>query len=170
MVRTNLCEYRDPYILVQEAISVPNTAAQGVAINNTNKQVILKNCASFYNCITEINNTQVEHIDIIMPMYNLIEYTDAYSKSSGNLWRYYRDETALFVNGNIIASFKFKQQITGKTGNGSTKAVEIMIPLKHPSNFWRTFEMSIINCEVCLQLIWSKKCYSSWQCSNQTRN
>ena len=91
-------------------------------------------------------------IDIVMPMYNLIEYSDADSKTSGNLWKYYRDEPALDNNGNIIdfpannnnsASFKFKQEITWQTGNGGTKDVEIIVPLKYLNNFlennWNVF-------------------------------
>ena len=102
-----------------------------------------------------------------MPMYNLIEYSDAYSKTSGSLWQYYRDEPALDNNNNIIdcpadndnsSSFKFKQQITGQTGNGGTKDVEIMVPLKYLSNFCRTLEMPLINCEISIQLKWSKNC------------
>ena len=74
-----------------------------------------------------------------MPMYNLIEYSEIYSKTSGSVWQYYRDETALENNNNIIdfpannnnsISFKVKQQITGQTGNGGAKNVEIMVPLK----------------------------------------
>ena len=102
-----------------------------------------------------------------MPMYNLIEYSDAYSKTLASLWQYYRDEPVLDNNGNIIyfpddnnnsASFKFKQKITGQTGNDGRKDVEIMVPLKYLSNFWRTLEMSLINCEISLQLKWSRKC------------
>ena len=96
-----------------------------------------------------------------MPMYNLIEYRDAYPTTSGNLWQYCRDEPALQANDNIIdfpannndtISFKFKQQITGQTGNGDTKDVKIMVPLKYLSNFSRTLEIPIINCEISLQL------------------
>ena len=102
------------------AVTVPNTTAAGAEVKNTNKKVIFKTCAPFTDCITEINNTQVDHaqqIDIVMPMYNLIKYSDAYSKKSGSLWQQYRDEPALDNNGNIIdfpddnnnsASFKFK--------------------------------------------------------------
>ena len=102
-----------------------------------------------------------------MPMYNLIEYSNAYSKTSGSLWQYYRDEQALNANGEIIdfsannnnsASFKFKQQLTGRKGNGGTKDVEIMVPLKYLSNFYRTLEMPLINCEISLQLKWSENC------------
>ena len=100
-------------------------------------------------------------------MYNLIEYSDAYSKTSGSLWQYYRDEPGLDNNGNITdfsddnnnsASFKFKQKITGQTGNSSSKDVEIMVTLKYLNNFWRTHEMPLINCEVSLQSKWSRKC------------
>ena len=102
-----------------------------------------------------------------MPMYNLIEYSDAYYKTSGSLWQYYRDEPALDSNDNIIdfpaknnnsASFKFKQQIIGQTGNAGAKDVEIRVPLKYLSNSWRTLEMLLINCEISLQLKWSKHC------------
>ena len=104
-----------------------------------------------------------------MPMYNLLEYSDVYSKTSGSLWQYKRNEPALDNNNNIIdfpanknnsISFKFKQQITEQTGNGSAKDVEIMVPLKFLSNFWRTFEMPLINCEISLQLKWSEKQYN----------
>ena len=100
-----------------------------------------------------------------MLMYNLIEYSDAYSKTSGSVWQYNKDEPALDNNNNIIdfpannnnsISLKFKQQITGQIGNGSTKNVEIMAPLKYLSDVWRTLEISLINCEIRLQLKWSK--------------
>ena len=102
-----------------------------------------------------------------MPMYNLTKYSDTYSKTLGSLWQFYRDEPALDNNNNIIdfpdnnnnsISFKFKQEITKQTGNGGTKDTEIMAPLKYLSNFWRTFEMPLINCEIVLQLKWSEKC------------
>ena len=86
-----------------------------------------------------------------MPMYNLIEYSDNYPKTSGSLWQYYRDEP----NDSLIdsESFKSKIKITGKAPvGGNEKDVEIMVPLKYLSNFWRTIEMSLINCEVNLIL------------------
>ena len=89
MLRSSLCDHSDAYILVQGNITVNNTAAAGAAANNTDKKVIFKNCAPFTNCISKINNTQidnVEYIDIVMGMYNLIEYSDNYSKTSGSLW------------------------------------------------------------------------------------
>ena len=81
-----LCDYSDAYILVKGNITVNNTAAAGADANNTNKKVIFKNCAPFTNCISKINNTQIdnaEYIDIVIPMYNLIEHSDNYSK---NIW------------------------------------------------------------------------------------
>ena len=93
MLKSSLCDYSDAYILVKGIISVNNTAA-GAAVNNTNKKVIFKNCAPFTNCIIEINNTQIDNakdIDIVMPMYNLIEYSDNYAKPSGSLWQYCKD-------------------------------------------------------------------------------
>ena len=76
MLKSSLCDYSDAYIIVKGTITVNNTAADGAAANNINKKVIFKNCAPFINCISEINNTQVgnaKDIDIVIPMYNLIE-------------------------------------------------------------------------------------------------
>ena len=85
-------------------------------LDERNKGVICKNCAPFTNCISEISNTQIDnakHIDVVMPVYNLIEYSDNYSKTSGSLWQYYRDDP----NDNIkeSESLKYKIKITGKT-------------------------------------------------------
>ena len=88
MLISSLCDYSDAYILVNGNISVNNTAAEGAAANNAAKKVIFKNCAPFTNCISKINNTQTdnaEYIDIVMPMYNLIEYSNNYSKTSRTL-------------------------------------------------------------------------------------
>ena len=169
MLKSSLCDYSDAYILVKGTISVNNTAAQGAAANNTNKKVIFKNCAPFTNCISEINNRQIDNakdIDIVMPMYNLIQYSDNYAKTTGSLWQYCEDIPALnanddiiiFADGNTTDSFNFKVKITGRTGNNGTKDVEIMVPLKYLSNFWRTLEMPLINCEVNLILTWSSTC------------
>ena len=94
MLKSSLCDYSDAYILVKGTISVNNTAAQGAAANNNNKKVIFKYCAPFTNCISEINNTQIDNakdIDIVMPMYNSIEYSDNYAKTTGSLWQYCKD-------------------------------------------------------------------------------
>ena len=97
MLKSSLCDYSDAYILVKGTISVNNTAAAGAAANNNNKKVIFKNCAPFTNCISEINNTQIDNakdIDIVMPMYNLIEYSDNYAKSTGSLRQYCKDTSS----------------------------------------------------------------------------
>ena len=104
MLRSSLCDYSDAYILVKGNISVNNTAADGAAANNTNKKVIFKNCASFTNCISKLNKTQIdnaEYIDIVMPIYNLIEYSDNYSKRSGSLWKYCKEIPAVDNNEDI---------------------------------------------------------------------
>ena len=145
-------------------MTVNNAAAEGAAANNAAKKVIFKNCAPFTNCISKINNTQIEnaqYIDTVMPMYNLTEYSDNYSKTSGSLWQYCKDIPAVNNAGNIVDftatnttdSFKFKTKITGQTNNdGEINGVEIMVPLKYLSNFWGTLEIPLINCEVELIL------------------
>ena len=103
-----------------------------------------------------------------MPMYNVIEYSDIYSKTSLSLWQYYRNERYLDNNNNVIdfpaknknsISFQFEEKITWETGNNGTKDVERIAPLKYLSNFWRTLEMSLINCEITFMLTWSKNCF-----------
>ena len=87
MLKSSLCDYSDTYILVKGNITVNNTAADGAATNNTNKKVRFKNCAQFTNCISKIDNTQInnaECINIVISMYNLIEHSDNYSK---NIWK-----------------------------------------------------------------------------------
>ena len=162
MLRSNLCDYADAYILVKGTITITGAGDDAAArrADERNKGVIFKNCAPFTKCISRINNTDIDNaqdIDIVMPMYNLIEYSDNYSKTSGSLWQYYKDDP----NDNITQSesFKSKIKITGKTpAAGNTKDVEIIVPLKYLSNFWRTLEMPLINCEVSLFLTWSSTC------------
>ena len=163
MLRPNLCDYADSYILVKGTITI--TGAGDIAgerqADERDKGVTFKYCAPFTKCISRINNTDIDNahdIDIVMPMYNLIEYSDNYSKTSGSLWQYYKDDP----NDDLAnsKSFKSKVKITGKTpNNGNTKNVEIIVPLKYLSNFWRTLEMPLINCEVNLILTWSQDCY-----------
>ena len=162
MLKSSLCDYSDAYILVKGTISIAGAGDDAAArqADERDKGVAFKNCAPFTNCISEINNTQVDNakdIDIVMPMYNLIEYSDNYAKTTGSLWQYFRDDP----NDNLAdsESFKSKIKITGKTpNNNNAKNVEIMVPLKYLSNFWRTLEMSLINCEVNLILTWSSTC------------
>ena len=147
MSRSSLCDYSDVYILVKGNIIVTNTAATP---NNTNKKVTFENCAPFTVCISETNNTGIDHakdIDIVIPMYNLTVYSDNYSKTSGSLWQYYRDKP--FIDNNPdTTSFNYKQEITDQTGNNGKKDVQIMVPLKYLSIFWRPFEIPLINCEI----------------------
>ena len=164
MLKSSLCDYKNAYILVKGTITVNNTAAAGAAANNTNKKVIFKNCAPFTNCISTTQIDNAKDIDIVMPMYNLIEYSDNYAKTTGSLWQYCQDiparngEIIVFDANNTTDSFKFKAKITGQTGNNGAKDVEIIAPLKYLSNFWRTLEMPLINCEVNLILTWSSSC------------
>ena len=169
MLKSSLCDYSDACILIKGTITVKNTAADGADANNTDKKVISKSCAPFTNCISEINNTKIDNakdLDIVMPMYNLIEYSDNYAQISGSLWQYCLDIPAVnnnnaivdFTEFNLTDSFNFKAKIIGQTGNGGTKNVEIMVPLKYLGNFWRTLEISLINCEINLILTWSANC------------
>ena len=96
MLKSSLCNYSDAYILVKGTITITGAGDDAAArqADERDKGVVFKNCAPFTNCISEINNTQVDNakdIDIVMPMYNLIEYSDNYAKTSGSLWQYYRD-------------------------------------------------------------------------------
>ena len=116
MLKSSLCDYTDAYILVRGKIKITGRGADAAArqADERDKGAAFKKCAPFTNCISEINNTQVDNardIDIVMPMYDLIEYSDHYAKTSGSLWQYYRDET----NDNLAA--------------GNDKNVEIIVPL-----------------------------------------
>ena len=160
MLRSNLCDYADAYILVKGTITITGAGNDDAAkrLDERNKGVIFKNCAPFTKCISRINNTDIDNaqdIDTVMPMYNLIEYSDNYSKTSGSLWQYYKDE----VNDNIAdsESFKSKVKITRKTpDDGNTKDVEMIVLLKYLRSFWRTLEMLLINCELNLESRWSQ--------------
>ena len=174
MLRSNLRNYADAYLHVKGRITItgdarpeqdpnaPRTAAQILAARQAderNKCVAFKNCAPFTKCIRRINNT-AQDIDIVMPMYNLIEYSDNYSKTSGSLWQYYKDEPDDSIEDS--KSFSTKVKITGKTPvDGNTKDVEIIVPLKYLSNFWRTLEIPLINCEVNLELTWPRDCVNT---------
>ena len=168
MLKSSLCDYSDAYILVKGKITIAGEGTDVTArqADERDKGVVFKICAPFINCISEINNTQIDNakdIDIVMPMYNLIEYSDNYAKTTGSLWQYFRDEPVDDDDDDDdiedSKSFKSKTKITGKTPNDDNeKDVEIMVPLRYLSNFWRTLEMPLINCEVNLILMWSSTC------------
>ena len=162
MLKSSLCDYSDAYILVKGTITVTGARADAATrqADERDKGVAFKNCAPFINCISEINNTQVDNaldIDIVMPMYNLIEYNDNYAKTIGSLWQYFRDEPDDDLEDS--ESFKSKIKITGKTPNDDNeKDVEIMVPLEYLSNFWRSLEVPLISCDVNLIFTWSSTC------------
>ena len=140
MLRSSLCDYSDVYVLVSGAITITGAGDNDAArrLNGRNKGVIFKNCAPFTDCIGEINNTQIDnakYIHVVMPMYNLNEYSHNYPKTSGNLWQY--------PNYNITEpeSFKYKIKITGKSpAAGNIKDIQIAVPLKYLSRFWKTLD------------------------------
>ena len=122
-----MCDYSEAYILVSGTIRITGTGADHAAtqVDERNKGVTFKNCAPFTNCISEINNTQIDNVkytDVVMPLYDLIEYSNNYSKTLGSLSQYYRDES----NDNIanFESFQFKVKITGNTTDADNKKVE----------------------------------------------
>ena len=139
MLRSNLCDYRDAYILVNGRITITGAGddANAKQPDERDKGVRFKNYAPFTKCISRINDREIDNakdIDIVMPLYNLIEYSDNYSKTSGSLQQYYKDDP----NNNLrnSESFKYKVKIKGKTlENGDTKDVEIIVPLKYLSYF-----------------------------------
>ena len=175
MLRSDLCDFSDAYIVVKGDITLKKDVDKGF-IDVSNRSLAFKNNAPFTNCISKINNVLIdnaEDLDIVMPMYNLLEYSKNYRKTTGSLWNYYRDDPNNLPTDNYNAdpltnseSFKYKSSITGKTSNanqedgenteqGNTKTkknLEIVVPLKHLSNFWRTLDMPLINCEVSLTL------------------
>ena len=165
-MKSNLCDYNDAYILVKGDITV-------TAVPTT--QVAFKNCAPFTKCITKIDATTIydnENLDLVMPMYNLIEYSSKYSETTGSLLFYSKDE-ATNSNANIandinFKSFEYKAKLLGSTeaqianaANGIIKNVTMAVPLKYLSNFWRSLEMPLINCKVELKLRWTKYCVLS---------
>ena len=133
----------------------------------------IKNSAPFIRCATHINDEHVEtaeNLDIIMSMYNLIEYSDSYADSSGSLYQFKRDESPMNNPGNPLnvaldksTSFKYKASLLGKVtdangDNRSLKNIKLVVPLKYLSNVFRSPEMSLINCKIHLELNWNNNC------------
>ena len=160
MLRSDLCDYSDAYILIKGKIVVTAPGVNNDANNirdKRNRPVILKNNAPFVSCITRINGKLIEDaddLDIVMPMYNLLEYSKNHRKTVGSLYNYYRDELTNgnndnFANKNVVNSeaFKYKNKKTGNTYNvdagaqgydvnkNSTQEIELAIPLKYLGNF-----------------------------------
>ena len=196
VLKPNLCDYSDAYILVTGIIQTVG--------GDANTKLALKNCAPCRKCILHVNDEYVEKadtLDVAMPMYNLIEYSDNYSDSSATLYQFKRDEPAddndtFNAAGNgpddfNSDSFKYKFNITGTRNEVQAQAgppapacslsnteaqaaiagnvvagrvtnnVNIVVPLKYLSNFFRSLEMPLINCKIHLELDWSKNCILS---------
>ena len=163
MLRSDLCDYSDAYVWVKGKITVtdPNNNA------NFDRRLTHKNNAPFISCISKINGELAENaedFDIVITMYNLLEYSKKYEKTSGSLFNYYRDEPKDHtigdgdntINISIInsKSFNYKTEITGSLDAGELEKedVEIAIPLKYLGNFWRSLDIPLINCEITLIL------------------
>ena len=168
LLKPNLCDYAEVYILVDGTIRATND------VNAT--RLALKNCAPFTKCNLEINDEHVdtaENLDIVMPMYNLIEYSDNYQDSSATLYQYKRDEppeddAVSDLSADNSSSFKYKinllGNVTGVVGNAAGVRrlnVKVVVPLKYLSNFFRSLEMPLINCKIKLDLTWKKECLLS---------
>ena len=152
MLRSDLCDFSGAYIVVKETI----TAEGDNNANKRNENLAFKNNAPFINCISKINGVKIdnaEDLDVVMSIYNLLEYNKNYRKTTGSLRNYYRDEPSNPLSTNS-ESFKYKTSITGKTpqNNDSLTNAEVVIPLKHLSSFWRSLDIPLINCEVEITL------------------
>ena len=180
MLRSDLCDYADAYILVNGTITVTANGDNNNANNIRDKKsssLILKNNAPFASCITKINGELIEDaedLDILMSMYNLLQYSKNYRKTIGSLYNYYRDELSDNANNNDNTvnsnTFRYKNKIIGNTYNvtagaagyiankNGTQNIELPIPLKYLGNFWRALNMPLISCEVSLELTWNKNC------------
>ena len=163
-----LCDYTEAYILVDGTIRATNT------VNAT--RLALKNWAPFTKCNLEINDEHVdtaENLDTVMPMYNLIEYSDNYQDSSATLYQYKRDEppeadAVADLTANNSDSLKYKIKLLGNATEVAGDAagvrrlnVKVVVPLKYLSNFFRSLEMPLINCKIKLNLTWKKECVLS---------
>ena len=184
LLRSDLCDFSDTCVVVKGDITVtkktftaddinaPNdTAANATVTNNASdnafgdKKLAFKNNAPFINCISKINgvkNDNAEDLDVVMPMYNLLEYSKNYRKTTGSLWNYYRNEPSSTIGANNIThsilnseSFDYKASFmeNSVTHDNLTKHdVKVVVPIKHLSNFWRNLDIPLINCEVELIL------------------
>ena len=177
MLRSNLCDYSDAYILVKGTITVTVPGVNNNKKNirdKRNRPLILKNNAPFVSCIAGINGELIEDaddLDIVISMYNLLEYSKNYRKTIGSLYNYYGDQLSDDADDNnfdkikVVNSeaFKYKNKIIGNTYNvdatdqgydvnkNGTQEVELIIPLKYLGNFWRALNIPLISCEVSLE-------------------
>ena len=140
VLRSDLCDYSDACITVKGRINVKATANTDIE----KKDVAFKNNAPFRSCITNISSTLIdiaEDLDIVMSMYNLLEYGKNYSMTSGGLWNYCRDEIDdVDDNASDGKSFEYKTKIVGKTAQSTS------------------LDLPLINCEIELDLKCAKNC------------
>ena len=188
MLRSDLCDYKDAYTVVKGVVTISTEEKDR---DEMDRDFVLKNNTPFISCISKINGALIENaenLDIVMPTYNLLNYSKNDSKTSGSLWNYYRDELTDEANENngpnknVInsKSFKYKTSITGSTYNvprkitdedgnlandpnyvadkRGTKEVEMAVPLEHLGNIWNSLIIPLVNCEVSLALSWSATC------------
>ena len=164
VLKPNLCDYAEAYILINGTIRA--------AAADANTRLALKNCAPFTKCNLEINDEHVdtaENLDITMPMYNLIEYSDNYQDSSATLYQYKRDEppeddAVADLTADNSSSLKYKISLLGNpvVANNIVRInVKVVVPLKYLSNIFRSLEMPLINCKIKLTLTWKKECVLS---------
>ena len=164
VLKPNFCDYAEAYILVDGTIRATN------AVNAT--RLGLKNCAPFTKCNLEINDEHVdaaENLDIVMPMNNLIEYSDNYQDSSATLCQYKRDgppedDAVADLTADNSDSLKYKIKLLGNVTEVAGDAtgvrrlnVKVLVPLKYLSNFFGSLEMPLVNCKIKLNLTWKKE-------------
>ena len=179
MSTSDLRYYSDAYIVVKEIADLLTAAAANENVK-AEKNVAFKNNAPFRSWISKINSKLIdntEDLDIVMPMYNLLEYSQNYSITSGDLWDYYRDEIDdVDDNDSDGRSFKYKTNIVRKTpekpprlGNQgdanrppqpavTTVNVKVTTPLKYLSTSWRFLDLPLIDYETELDISWRKDC------------
>ena len=156
VIKPNLCDYSDAHILVTG--NIQNKPANSV--------VVFKNCAPFRTCDETINDEHIEKtedLDIVMPMYNLLEYSDNYQNSAGSLYQFKRDEppddNADVANNKT--SLVYKSKLIKGTDDNNVNNVKLVVPLKYVSNFFRSLELPLVNCKIDLELTWHKDCIIS---------
>ena len=158
VLKSNFCDYIDACILLRGDVTVKAAPAT---------QVSFKKCGIFTKCITKTVTTTIddtEDLDLVMPMYNLIQYSSDYSETTRSLWFYLKDEGTNFnvdiANDNDFKSFKYKAKLLRNTeadvANGILKNATIAVPLKYLSNFWKSVGMPLINCKIELKCKWTK--------------
>ena len=157
-------DYSDAYIVVRETIDLLAAAAN--ENDNAEKDVVFKNNAPFRSCMSKISCTLIDtakNLDIAMPMNILLEYSHNFPKISGRLWNYYRDKINNVNDTKIVgktleipSSQEMIEILTERHNLEPILNVEVTVPLKYLSNFWRSLDISLINCEEELDLLWRK--------------